>query len=142
MGIYQVSVFVENKPGRLAEITGILSSAQINIRALSLADTTNFGILRLIVDNPQKAEKILTENRVTVNLTNVIGIAIPDEPGGLSKALNVLDENGMSVEYMYAFISRKANKACVIIRVENEEKAIKVLNENGIETLAEEAFDE
>jgi hypothetical protein len=135
MKIFQVSVFVENKEGRLADITGVLAKNNINIRALSIADTTHFGILRLIVDDPYKAEKIFTENGFTVSLTNVIAIEVSDVPGGLSKALQILSDNGISVEYMYAFNSYIDGKAFVIIRVEEIEKTITILSKNGIKLL-------
>ena len=135
MKIFQVSVFAENKEGRLADITGVLAKNGINIRALSIADTTHFGILRLIVDDPYKAEKVFTDNGFTVSLTNVIAIEIPDVPGGLSKALKILSDNNISVEYMYAFNSYIEGKAFVIIRVEESEKAIEVLLNNGINLL-------
>ena len=135
MKIFQVSVFAENKEGRLADITGVLAKNGINIRALSIADTTHFGILRLIVDDPYKAEKVFTDNGFTVSLTNVIAIEIPDVPGGLSKALKILSDNNISVEYMYAFNSYIEGKAFVIIRVEESEKAIEILLNNGINLL-------
>ena len=132
MNIYQVSVFVENKEGRLADITRILAQNNINIRALSIADTTNFGILRLIVNDPRKAESALTENGFTVSLTKVIAIEVPDVPGGLADALRILGENSIGIEYMYAFLGNIEEKAVVVMRMEDDERARKVLEENGI----------
>lgn len=136
MFIKQLSVFVENKPGRLSEITSILEKQQIDIRALSIADTTDFGILRLIVNNPDEAEKSLKDAGFAVSLTQVIAIGIEDKPGGLSKALKMLLDANIGVEYMYAFISREGEKAYVILRVEDNEKAVTMFRNNGIELLA------
>ena len=137
MSIKQLSVFVENKAGRLAEITAVLAQAGIDIRALSVADTTNFGILRLIVNKPMEAEKALKEAGLTVSLTNVVAIGIPDVPGGFAAAMKALAGAGVDIEYMYAFISRDEGRACVILRVEEStyDSAIRALKENGIEIL-------
>lgn len=140
MDIYQVSVFVENKEGKLADITEVLAKNNINIRALSIADTTNFGILRLIVDDPHRAEKAFRENGYTVSLTKVIGVEVPDVPGGISVAMRVLSDSGISIEYMYAFISHVDGKACVIMRVEDNAKASAVLLSNGIDTLKDDSL--
>lgn len=131
MLVKQISVFLENKEGRVAQVTKILSDSKINIRALSIADTTEFGILRLIVDKPEKAEKALKGEGFTVSITEVIAVSIEDEPGGLAKALQVLHEGKISVEYIYAFISTTGHKANVILRVENCEKAINTLEGEG-----------
>ncbi len=138
MIIKQLSVFVENKPGRLAEITALLAEAKVDIRALSVADTNDFGILRLIVNNPDKAEETLKSHGYTVALTKVITIGIHDQPGGLAGPMKILYENGISVEYMYAFISKTVNTAYVILRVEDNEKAIEVLQKNGVTLVSEE----
>lgn len=135
MIIKQLSVFVENKRGRLAEITKVLKDNNIDIRALSVADTKDFGILRLIVNDPDKAVFALKEDGFTVSLTKVISIGIDDVPGGLNKAMAVLDASAISVEYMYAFLSREAKTAYVILRVEDNEKAIEVLTKNGFHVM-------
>lgn len=140
MFIKQLSIFVENKSGRLAEITAIIAEAGIDIRALSIADTTNFGILRLIVDKPDAAEKALKAAGLTVSLTNVIAIGIPDVPGGFAGAMKALADAGIDVEYMYAFISRDHGRACVILRVGDNEAALEVLRGSGIELLEESAI--
>lgn len=132
MLIKQISVFVENKPGRLNEVIKALASANVDIRALSLADTTDFGILRLIVNKPDIAAYSLKTEGFMVSLTDVIAIGVPDKPGGLSDALNILTKNNIGVEYMYAFIGRDNANAMVIFRVENIDDAIKVLKENEI----------
>lgn len=132
MLIKQLSIFVENKPGRLAEITALLSQENIDIRALCIADTKDFGILRLIVNDPDTAERMLKANGCTVSLTEVITIRIDDQPGGLATPMKILYENGISVEYMYAFISKDVHSAYVILRVEDNERAIEVLSQNGV----------
>lgn len=135
MTIKQLSIFVENKPGRLSEITEILEKNNIDIRALSIADTTNFGILRIIVDNPDKAQDALKDAGFTVSLTNVIAIGVDDRPGGLSRVMHCLFEASISVEYMYAFISKEEKSAYVILRVENNEKALEALRKNDVPIL-------
>ncbi len=127
MLIKQISVFVENRPGRLFEITGVLRDAGVDIRALTIADTTDFGILRLIVDDPDKAKAVLRGAGMTVSITNVIGVRLPDVPGGLCGALGSLKDAGVSVEYCYAFISHSSDDAHVILRVDDPEKAIAVI---------------
>ena len=135
MLIKQLSVFVENKSGRLAEITAVIAQAEIDIRALSIADTTNFGILRLIVDKPDDAEQVLKAAGLTVSLTNVIAIGIPDQPGGFASAMNCLADADIGIEYMYAFISRDRDRAYVILRVNDNDRAIETLQKNNVEIL-------
>lgn len=142
MIIKQLSIFVENKQGRLAYITDILSKSGANIRALSIADTTDFGILRLIVDKPEESAEKLKEAGITVSVTNVIAIGIDDVPGAFSVPMKILADAGVDVEYMYAFITRKSEKAYVILRVADNDSAAKVLIENGVELLDEEGFHE
>ncbi len=119
MKVEQISIFIENKSGRLAEVCGILGEAGVNIRALSLADTSDFGILRLIVKDSEKALKVLKERHFTVSKTDVIGVEVPDSPGGLSKILQILDQNAVNVEYMYAFVERSGDNAVIIFRFDN-----------------------
>lgn len=141
MLIKQLSIFVENKPGRLSAITKLLGDNGIDIRALSIADTRDFGILRIIVTNPDKAIEVLRSADCTVSLTSVIAIGVNDRPGGLAAAMDTLYKNNISVEYMYAFVTPTEGTAYVILRVENNDKAIEALNENGIVTLtAEEIY--
>ncbi len=142
MLVKQISVFLENKEGRVAQVTQILSESDINIRALSIADTTEFGILRLIVDKPELAEKALKADGFTVSITEVIAVSIKDEPGGLAKALKMLHDDKISVEYIYAFISKTSHKANVILRVEECERAIESLETGGFLVLkASEVYD-
>lgn len=135
MLIDQISIFVANQPGRLTEITSMLANAGIDIRALSLADTTDFGILRLIVNDPVAAEKTLKQHGLTVRKTKVIAAKLDDEPGALHRVLKILKDRGISVEYAYAFITRKNDDACVILRVEENDEAVQALSANGINLL-------
>lgn len=127
MKVEQISVFIENKSGRLAEIASLLGEAGINIRALSLADTSDFGILRLIVNDREKAKQVLKDKGFTVSKTEVVAVEVPDRPGGLSEILLVLDRETINVEYMYAFVERCGENAVIIFRFDETEKAIKVL---------------
>ena len=140
MIIKQISIFVENKAGRLAEITEAIAAAGIDIRALSIADTTDFGILRLIVDKPEAAVLTLKEAGLTVSITNVIAVGIDDTPGAFSVPMRALADAGIDVEYMYAFISRDTQKAYVILRVADNDVAAKALSDKGIALLDEESF--
>lgn len=135
MAISQISVFVENRPGRLADITAVLAKNSIDIRALSVADTSDYGILRLIVNDPKSAVEALRSEGMTTSATQVLGIIIPDEPGGLARAIKVLSDAQISVEYAYAFITPSVGNAYVIIRVEDNDKASKILKGAGIELI-------
>jgi hypothetical protein len=136
MKLEQVSVFLENRSGRLAEITGILARNAVNIRALSLADTADFGILRLIVDRPDLATRVLKDAGFTVGHTDMVALEIPDKPGGLWNILTTLDAAGMNVEYMYAFVQKASENAVIIFRFDNPARAVQVLQEAGMRVLA------
>ncbi len=138
MYVKQISVFVENKFGRMAEILNALAEKSIDISALSLADTSEFGILRLIVDKPELAAEVLKEEGVIVKISDILAIAIDDTPGGLAKALNVLTEANVVIEYMYAFIGKADGKAMTVIRVDDEPKAIEALKNGGVALLTTE----
>ncbi len=133
MIIKQLSVFLENTSGRLTEITELLAMEDINISAFSIADTSDYGVLRLIVNNPDKAFSILKEHSVTVQLTEVIGIIVPHKPGGLAKTLRILSDENISIEYMYAFAMHE--KASVIIRTDNLENTLTILKKHQLELL-------
>lgn len=135
MKVEQISIFIENKSGRLAEITRILGDAGINIRALSLADTSDFGILRLIVNDVETAKAVLKEKGFTVSKTEVVAIEVPDRPGGLSSLLQTLDTNQINVEYMYAFVERCGGNAVIIFRFDETDKAIGTLKGSGFTML-------
>lgn len=132
MTVKQLSVFVENKPGTLAQITDVLETNKIDMRALSLADTERYGILRLIVDAPTEAQNALRDAGFKVSLTEVIAVAVSNQPGGLSKVLHCLADAKIAVEYMYAFISQKTDTAYVILRVQENQAAISALGKSGI----------
>ncbi len=131
----QISVFLENKAGRLAEVADVLGGKGINIRALSLADTTDFGILRLIVNDREGAKKALKEAGFTVGITQVIAVEVEDKPGGLAKILKVLASEGIIVEYMYAFVERSSGNAVLIFKFENLDKAIEILKGHGVKVI-------
>lgn len=135
MKVEQISVFLENKSGRLAEVTNILSRAGVNIRALSLADTADFGILRLIVNQGDLAKQVMKENGFTVGKTEVVALEVPDRPGGLAEILKILHEAGINVEYMYAFVQRSGDNAVIIFRFDELDKAISVLTSAGVRVL-------
>ncbi len=136
--IKQISVFVENKKGRLARITDVLGQAGIDLIALSIADTTNFGIMRCIVSDPDKTIQLLRSNGFTASTTEVIVAEVPDKPGGLASVLKTLDDAGISVEYLYSFVHTHGQNAMILFRVEEVASAIKVLGESGIKLLSEE----
>jgi hypothetical protein len=135
MKVEQISIFIENKSGRLAEITRILGDAGINIRALSLADTSDFGILRLIVNDVETAKAVLKEKGFTVSKTEVVAVEVPDRPGGLSLLLQTLDADLINVEYMYAFVERCGGNAVIIFRFDETDKAIGALKDSGFTIL-------
>lgn len=138
MKVRQISIFLENKFGRLAQVTRVLGKNGVNIRALSIADTTDFGILRLIVNEPEKAGSILKESGFTVSITDVIAVEVADTPGGLAVALEALEKAGINIEYLYAFVQKASNAALVVFRVEQVDEAISVLQQSGIHILGEE----
>lgn len=141
MTLKQLSVFVENKKGRLAAITKKMADNGIDIRVLSLADTDDFGILRLIVDDNDKAKTVLNEAGIIVKITDVIAVVMSDCPGGAAEVLNLMAENDVSVEYMYACAGSATGKALMIFRTDNSEKAEKLLSEKGYDkTRAEDIY--
>lgn len=135
MKVEQISIFIENKSGRLAEVTTILGFAGVNIRALSLADTSDFGILRLIVNDREKAITALKAKGFTVSKTEVVAVEVPDQPGGLASILHVLDKDSINVEYMYAFVERCGENAVIIFRFDETDKAIASLTAKGFNIL-------
>lgn len=133
--VEQISIFLENKAGRLAEVTRILAEAKINIRALSLADTSDFGILRLIVNDKEKAKRELKKQGFTVGKTDVVAVEVSDQPGGLHHILQVLQKASVNVEYMYAFVQQSGENAVIIFRFDNLSEAVKVLTENRVKVI-------
>jgi len=135
MRVEQISVFLENRAGRLAEITRVLGDAGVNIRALSLADTSDFGILRLIVSDNEKAKEALKEHGFTVGKTSVVAVEVEDRPGGLNRILEILSKAAVNVEYMYAFVQHSGANALMIFRFDDIDAAVKVLTDNDIKVL-------
>ncbi len=136
MKVKQISIFIENKSGRLADVARTLGEKGVNIRALSLADTSDFGILRLLVDNTDVALESLKEGGFTVNKTDVVAVEVPDQPSGLCEILQVLDKAQINVEYMYAFVERNAGNAVIIFRFDEIDSAIDTLQGKGISILS------
>ncbi len=141
MTINQLSIFVENKAGTVASISKSIADAGVSIRALSVADTQEFGILRLIVSDVDKAKEVLSQNDCVVSVTKVIGVEIPDVPGGLSAVLELMSENSINIEYLYAFITIAGEHAYVVLRVEDNDKAAKILTDAGIKLVTQNDID-
>ena len=137
MAIKQLTVFVQNKKGTVVSVTDILSKNNINLRALSIAETQDFGILRMIVNDEAAAEKVLSENGYLIKTIDVVGVKIGDAPGKLTAALDVLDKNDINVEYLYAFMARTEKHAYVVLRVENNDIAEKALTDAGFKMITE-----
>ena len=135
MKVEQISVFLENKSGRLADVTKVLAEAGINLRALSLADTADCGILRLIVSDTERVKQVLRDNGFTVGSTEVVAVEVEDRPGGMAKILSALAAGGINVEYMYAFVQKSGEHAIIIFRFDALDEAIDVLQSAGIRIL-------
>ncbi len=135
MAVKQISIFIENKEGRIKKAINTLAEENINIRALSIADTTKYGILRLIVSDNEKAIDALEKDGFIVKENEVIILAVPDKPNGLNSTLSVFDENGINLEYLYAFVSTKSDEAIVVMRLENMEKAFEALENSDVKIL-------
>ena len=142
MTIKQVSVLIENKTGAIAEAISFLAEHGINIVAVNMADTPNFGILRFIVDQPEKCKELLEKEGFTVSACRVLAVGLEDIPGGLTKVTKILSQNGISLEYLYAFISKSPKNACVIINTADIEFTAEILTKNGILLYGEEIFGE
>ena len=138
MAIKQLSIFVENREGTLVTVTDAIAKAGVDIRAMSVADTQDFGIFRLIVTDPIKAKEYLEASDCFVSITEVVGVAVADEPGSLSKVVRILADHNINIEYMYAFITVSKQFAYVVLRVEDNEATEKILVENGIKLVTEE----
>ena len=132
MTVNQISVFVENKSGALAQITKVLSDGGVNMRALSIAETQDFGVLRLIADDDRKAAFVLSDAGYILSVTPVLAVVIRDEPGSLAQTLAILAEAGIDVEYTYAFLTPKPGTACMIFRVKDNDAAEQILSAAGI----------
>lgn len=136
--VKQLSVFIENSKGRLAHLTRVLGDAGVDLHSLSIADTTNFGILRAIVDDNEKALKVLRENGYTVNITELLAVAVQDIPGGLAQALEILNTEDIGVEYLYSFVRKPTQSALILFKVEDPKKAVAALERHGMKILSQE----
>lgn len=136
MSVNQVSIFLENSKGRLAEVTRILAREGIDLRALSLADTSDFGVLRIIVADPDRCIKVLRDHGFVARTTEVVAVEVEDRPGGMSRVLDALDEAGLNVEYMYAFVAKARENAVVVCKIDERGRALEVLKAKGIRTLS------
>jgi len=137
MQIRQISIFLQNKPGQLSQICRDLAESDINIATLSLADTSDFGIVRMIVDDHEKAKNVLGQKGHVVNVREVVAVCVPDRPGGMAEVMQVLDESGVNIEYSYAFSFHRGEKAVLVFRFSDNEKAARVLADHGFLTLNE-----
>lgn len=138
MTVRQISIFVENKIGNLAEVTKVLSDAGVSLHAISLAETKDFGVLRIVVDDPYYAATTLKEQGYIFSITKVLAVAIPDEPGGLYRLLTLMEDSNINMEYLYDFHSGKSDCAYLIFKVEKVEEAIEVLTRNHVRLLCPE----
>ncbi|MCL2212116.1 MAG: ACT domain-containing protein [Treponema sp.] len=132
MGIKQISVFLDNTTGRLSEVTKALAAAQINLRAISIADTADFGILRLIVDKTDKAIDALNASGFTTRQTDVVAVELEDKPGSLAKLMDLFQQSQVNIEYLYASLEGQIGKAVVIFKIKDHEKALKILSDNNL----------
>lgn len=132
----QVSIFLENKKGRLADVTKVLSDEGVNIRALSLAETTDYGVLRLIVSDLERCMSALRAHGLAAQATDVIAVEVPDRPGGLHGVVQTLDREGLNIEYMYAFVEKKTDNAIVVFRIDQPQRAAAILEKNKISVLS------
>ncbi len=135
MSVKQINVFLENEPGRLAEVTSALSQAQIDIRAVYVTDSTSYGMLRLIVNQPDDAKIVLQSKGFTVSISHVIAVELKDVPGTLDKVLRILSDNDIQLEYLYAFVGRASNDAVVVLRVDDRPKTMDIFEKNNIKVL-------
>ena len=140
MTINQISVFLENRAGQLADITGILYESKVNLRAISIAETADYGVLRIIADDASRASAILLEHGFILTMTPVVAVGVPDQPGGLNRVLGIISGAGIDVEYMYSVFGQKDGNAYMIFRVSDTEKLSAALADNGIITVAGEAL--
>ncbi len=138
MFIKQISVFMENRPGRLAEITKVLSDNNIDVRAINIADTTDFGILRMIVNDPEKAEKILRENSMTASVTDVLAVSIDDTVGAFGNVISMLKAAEISIEYIYSFIGERSSRAVIVIKTNDSTHSAEILAKGGVSVLSSE----
>ena len=136
--VYQISVFLENRAGQFAEITGVLAENKVDLRAISIAETTDYGVLRMIVDNAEKATSILMQHGYLMSMTPVLVIAVPDQPGGVATVLATLAEGNIDIEYMYSLFTHKEGKSYIVFRVAESEKFVELLKKHDITPVSRE----
>lgn len=141
MNIHQISVFLENRSGQLAEITRLLADANVDIRALSIAETADYGLARMIVDDSAKASSILLQHGDILSMTPVWAVEVPDRPGGLAEMLGILAESHVDVEYMYSLFTHKDGHAYMVMRISDEPKFLDALGSRGIKIMSKEALE-
>ena len=141
MSIHQISVFLENRAGQLAEITKLLAQEHVDIRAISIAETADYGLARMIVDDVHKASTILLESGAILSMTPVWAVEVPDRPAGLSELLAILAENNVDIEYMYSLFTHRNDKAYMVLRISNEAAFVKALEGTGIKVVSSEDLD-
>lgn len=141
MKITQLSVFLENRRGRLYDAARVLGEASVNIKALTIAENEEFGILRMVVDKPEKALELLKKNGFVASITDIVAVEVSDRPGGLAVILKILDDNGINLEYMYAFVEKNADNAIVVFRFDDPDRAIEVLSKNNIRVFSKKDID-
>ena len=132
MSVKQINVFIENEPGRLAEVTAALSEAKIDIRAIYVTDSSTYGMLRMIVDQPDEAKIVLMNKGFTVSISHVIAVSLKDVPGTLDKVLRLLSDNNIQLEYLYAYVGRLSTEAVVVLRVDDRTKTMEIFEANKI----------
>lgn len=136
MKVKQISVFLENTTGRLAEVTRVLGNGNVNLRAISIADTADFGILRLIVDTPEKTMELLKEAGFTAKITEVIGVLVNDKPGGLMKIMDIFNKEGVNIEYLYSSLISEEGDAVIIFRVEDIDHGLGIVEKAGLKAIS------
>lgn len=141
MSVHQISVFLENRAGQLAEITRDIANVGIDLRAISIAETADYGVLRMIVDDAEKATSILLSHGYILSMTPVVVVAVPDAPGGLAPVLSVLAEGDIDIEYMYSLFTHKEGKAYMVFRISEEEKFITLLAQHGMKPAKKDELD-
>lgn len=137
MAVKQISVFVENTSGRLAEVTRLMADIGVNLRAISVADTADFGILRILVDDHEKAVEAFKENGFTAKLTEVIGVEVPDRPGGLAEVMDLFDREKVNIEYLYSSLERNVDRAVVIFKVEDVEHGLRICEQHNLTMISQ-----
>ncbi|MGB8226111.1 MAG: ACT domain-containing protein [Sedimentisphaerales bacterium] len=142
MKIKQISIFLQNKKGRLYDVCAVLGKNDINIRALNVAETEDFGVLRIVVNKPDEAVKALGEANFVANITDVVAVEVPDRPGGLAEILKVLADEDVNVEYMYGFVEKATDKALMVFRFDNPDKATEILKKHNIKIASEKEIKE